>query len=72
LLSDKQVFSGNSDPVSVIKDGTPETIRESVESCFLKTKHRGIVSAGCEVPAETPIKNFRAYMNAAHGLARYF
>lgn len=68
LLSEKQVFSGNSDPVSVIKDGTPESIRESVVSCFEKTHHRGIVSAGCEIPAETPLENFRAYMEAAHGL----
>lgn len=72
LLSEKQVFSGNSDPVSVLKDGTPQTIRESVESCFEKTKHRGIVSAGCEIPAETPLQNFKAYMEAAHDLARYF
>ena len=41
LLSEKQVFSGNSDPVSVIKDGTPESIKESVESCFMKTKRKG-------------------------------
>ena len=72
LLSEKQVFSGNSDPVSVIKDGTPELIKESVESCFMKTKRRGIVSAGCEIPAETTTDNFTAYMHAAHGLARYF
>jgi uroporphyrinogen decarboxylase len=72
LLSEKQVFSGNSDPVSILKDGTPEIIYESVESCFEKTKHRGIVSAGCEIPAETPIVNFKAYMEAAHGLAKYF
>jgi MtaA/CmuA family methyltransferase len=68
LLSAKQVFSGNSDPVSIIKDGTPESIKESVESCFKKTKGRGIVSAGCEIPAETPVENFKAYMEAAHAL----
>ena len=72
LLSAKQVFSGNSDPVSILKDGTPESIKESVESCFKKTKGRGIVSAGCEIPAETSIDNFKAYMNAAHDLTRYF
>ena len=72
LLSAKQVFSGNSDPVSILKDGTPKSIEESVESCFKKTKGRGIVSAGCEIPAETPIENFRAYTEAAHALSRYF
>ena len=72
LLSANQVFSGNSDPVSIIKDGTPQIIRESVELCFKQTKGRGIVSAGCEIPAETPIVNFKAYMEAAHDLERYF
>jgi MtaA/CmuA family methyltransferase len=68
LLSEKQVFSGNSDPVSVLKDGTPQSIKDSVESCFEITGHRGIVSAGCEIPAETPLENFKAYMEAAHSL----
>ncbi len=70
LLGEQQVLSGNSDPVSVLKDGTPQSIKESVESCFEKTKGRGIVSAGCEIPAETPLENFRAYMQAAHSLGR--
>ncbi len=72
LVGKNQVLSGNSDPVSVLKDGTPESIKESVDSCFEKTNHRGIVSAGCEIPAETPLENFRAYMEAAHALARFF
>jgi len=66
LLSEQQVLSGNSDPVSVIQDGTPEEIRESVISCYHQTKGRGIVSAGCEIPAKTSHENIRAYMNAAH------
>ena len=72
LLSEKQVFSGNSDPVSIIKDGTFETIRQSVEECFQKTKGRGIVSAGCEIPAETPIDNLKTYMEATHSLPGNF
>lgn len=68
LLSEGQVFSGNSDPVSVIQNGTPEMIRDSVISCYKQTKGRGIVSAGCEIPVGTSHDNFRSYMNAAHGV----
>jgi MtaA/CmuA family methyltransferase len=70
LFSPKQVPSGNSDPVSVIRDGTKESIKESVEKCFRDTKGRGIVSAGCEIPPDTSLENFRAYMDAAHGLVK--
>ena len=66
MLSEQQVLSGNSDPVSVIRDGTPEEIRESVISCNTQTKGRGIVSAGCEVPVDTSYENIKAYMNIAH------
>jgi uroporphyrinogen-III decarboxylase len=66
LLSERQVFSGNSDPVSIIQEGTHEMIRASVKSCFKQTKGRGIVSAGCEIPVNTSIENIREYMQSAH------
>ena len=66
MLSEQQVFSGNSDPVSIIQDGTPEEIRASVISCYKQTKGRGIVSAGCEVPAKTNYENIMEYMKVAH------
>jgi MtaA/CmuA family methyltransferase len=68
LLSEKQVVSGNSDPVSVIRDGNRETIGLSVRKCFKETKGRGIVSAGCEIPPDTPVENMKAYRDAAHRL----
>ncbi len=66
LLSDGQVVSGNSDPVSVIRYGTREKIEFSVRQCFKETKGRGIVSAGCEIPPDTPVDNMRAYRDAAY------
>ena len=66
LLSEGQVFSGNSDPVSIIKDGTSEVIQASVQSCYQQTKGRGIVSAGCEIPAATSYENMQGYMKSAH------
>jgi uroporphyrinogen decarboxylase len=72
LLSKRQVLSGNSDPVSIIRDGTKEKIKESVLHCYKVTNGRGIVSAGCEIPPDTSIENFKAYRDAAHQLAKYF
>jgi uroporphyrinogen decarboxylase len=68
LFSGKQVPSGNSNPVSVICDGDNKTISESVKNCWEETRHRGIVSAGCEIPPDTPVSNMVAYMKAAHEL----
>jgi len=71
LFPSKQVPSGNSDPVSVIRDGTRESINESVLQCYRATNGRGIVSAGCEIPPDTSLENFRAYRDAALGLADF-
>lgn len=69
LFSAKQVPSGNSNPVSVIRDGTRESITESVKECYRTTNHRGIVSAGCEIPPDTSVENMIAYRDAAHALS---
>ena len=72
LFSEKQVPSGNSDPVSIIRDGTKEIIEESVLYCLKATNGRGIVSAGCEIPPDTSVENLMAYRDAAHLLAKYY
>jgi len=63
-----QVPSGNSDPVTVIKDGNSKSIEESVKQCYNVTRGRGIVSAGCEIPPDTSFENMRAYSKAAHNI----
>jgi len=68
LFSEKQVPSGNSNPVSVIRDGNRESIAASVLECFKATNGRGVVSAGCEIPPDTSVENMMAYRDAAHGL----
>jgi len=68
LFSEKQVPSGNSNPVSVIRDGNREYIAASVLECFKATNGRGVVSAGCEIPPDTSVENMMAYRDAAHGL----
>lgn len=70
LFPGKQVPSGNSNPVSVIRDGNRESITASVNECFRITNQRGIVSAGCEIPPDTSVENMIAYMDAAHQLGK--
>jgi uroporphyrinogen decarboxylase len=69
-LSPGQVFSGKSDPVTVIQDGSPDTIRKSVGQDFRTTNGRCIVSAGCEITPGTSIGNMKAFMNSAFDLQR--
>jgi MtaA/CmuA family methyltransferase len=65
----KQVPSGNSNPVSVIRDGNSEVINDSVKECYRITNQRGIVSAGCEIPPDTSVENMMSYRDAAHSLS---
>jgi MtaA/CmuA family methyltransferase len=55
-----QTLAGNIDPVRVLRDGTPDAILSALEECFRQASGRYIVSAGCEVPRDTPEPNLRA------------
>jgi MtaA/CmuA family methyltransferase len=68
LLSEKQVFSGKSDPVSVIQDGDETVIRESTRSFFEEAGRRAIVSAGCEITPGTGIENLKIFSAIAREL----
>ena len=68
LISKYQVFSGKSDPVTIIQNGTPETIKQSVIDDFKQAKGRCIVSAGCEITPGTDSENMRAFGLAARDL----
>lgn len=68
LLGPGQVFSGNSDPVSVIQRGTKEMILNCVRRCNEESLGRCIVSAGCEVPPGTSLENMKSFAAAASGL----
>jgi MtaA/CmuA family methyltransferase len=68
LLGPQQVFSGKSDPVRIIQDGTPTIIRESVSEDFLSASGRCITSAGCEITPGTTIENMEAFRRASRFL----
>jgi MtaA/CmuA family methyltransferase len=59
-----QVLLGNLNPVTVMRNGTPETIRAAVAECHRQAGPRYIVGAGCEIPRDTPPENL-------HALGRY-
>ena len=61
FIGKKQVFSGKSDPVTIIQDGSREMIKQSVIKDLIESKGRCIVSAGCEITPGTSIENMRAF-----------
>ncbi len=69
LLGPGQVFSGKSDPVSVIQNGTPEGIAASVADSLAQAGGRCIVSAGCEITPDTSLENLRAFARAARAIS---
>jgi MtaA/CmuA family methyltransferase len=67
-LTGHQTFSGKSDPVSVIQDGIPELITQSVMRDFKEADGRCIISAGCEITPGTTYANMQAFSKAAREL----
>jgi len=68
LLSARQVFSGNCDPVSVIQDGDELKIRTCTESFYTQAGKRCIVSAGCEITPGTAVENLTFFSKTAQSL----
>ncbi len=64
-----QVLLGNLNPVTVLRNGTPEQVAAAVAQCHRDAGSRYIVGAGCEVPRDTPEANLRTLCEyaKAHG-----
>jgi MtaA/CmuA family methyltransferase len=54
-----QILLGNLDPVSVVRDSTPEQIYKAVEECHNEAGGNFIVGAGCEITRDTAAENLR-------------
>jgi len=67
-LSPRQVFSGKSDPVSVIQDGNKDLILEAARSFWEEAGGRAIVSAGCEITPGTGIENMKVFSSVTREL----
>ncbi len=59
-VGDGVVLTGNLDPVSVVRFGTPADIRAAVAEAYARAGDPYMVNAGCEIPAGTPSENLRA------------
>lgn len=64
-MGKSQVLLGNIDPVRVLREGTPEQVRDAIEECHLHAGSRYIAGAGCEVVRDTPHDNLRALIEYA-------
>ncbi len=61
----QQTLAANIDPVRELRDGSPETIAQSLEALQQQAGARWIVAAGCEVVRDTPHENVRAMVEFA-------
>ncbi len=55
---------GNFDPVQIMKQGTPETVKEAVWQCLDADNETSFIMGGCEIPIGTPPENFKAVTKA--------
>ena len=60
-LGDNQIILGNIDPVSAVKNSTPERIKAALADCRAAAGANYIVGAGCEIPRGTPYENVHAF-----------
>jgi MtaA/CmuA family methyltransferase len=59
-LGSKVAIAGNMDPVSVVRNATPDGIRDAVRKACHAAGFPYLVNAGCEIPSGTPACNLRA------------
>lgn len=63
-LQGASAVNGNFDPVAVLQEGTPAQIRQAVMERLAVNSNTTIISAGCEVPRDTPHENLRMVADA--------
>ena len=60
----RAAINGNYDPVDVLLQGTPAEVYAATLACVQAGDAKAFVSAGCEVPVETPKENLLAHYRA--------
>ncbi|MGA2673769.1 MAG: uroporphyrinogen decarboxylase family protein [Terracidiphilus sp.] len=61
----RQTLTGNLDPVRSVRDGSPETIAQELETLRQQAGAQWVVAAGCELVRDTPHENVQAMVNFA-------
>jgi len=64
-MGPRQVIAGNLNPVKAVRDGSPETIIEALETVQAQAGAPWIVAAGCEIARGTPHENVHALVSFA-------
>ncbi len=67
VLGGKMCIAGNVDPVSLLYNGTPESVAEASAKCLADAAAGGgfILTSGCDLPPTVKMENIEAMMNAA-------
>ncbi len=69
-MGPQQILLGNLNPVTVVRDGTPVTIRAELAECHRAAGDRYIVGAGCEIPRDTAEENVAALAQYAQSVTQ--
>jgi len=64
VMGERQVLLGNIHTVNVVKNGTPEDVRQALAACRAAAGPAWIAGAGCEVPRQSPAENVRCFQYA--------
>jgi MtaA/CmuA family methyltransferase len=56
----RAIVCGNHNPVQIMRFGTIDQVKESVQGCLSAGGSRCISAAGCEIPDATPAENLHA------------
>jgi uroporphyrinogen decarboxylase len=59
------VLIGNLDPVRILMNGTPDSVRQAVRKLLddMAPYENFILSTGCDLPQDVPLENIRAFMD---------
>ena len=64
-MGPNQILLGNINPVTVLRNGSADSVTAAIAACHRQAGSRYIVGAGCEVPRGTPPENLRALQRYA-------
>lgn len=59
-LSPSIAANGNFEPSGILLQGSVEDVKQAVRHCVSVSKNNSFISAGCEVPRDTPPENLRS------------
>jgi MtaA/CmuA family methyltransferase len=65
-MGPNQILLGNVNPVTILRNGTPDEVTKAITACHQQAAARFIVGTGCEIPRDTPSENVRALCDYAH------